>query len=238
MTPTTPTGTLRAKLSRGCSLGQQAAERLRRQRRGLVQLLRSDVCFEAGLGRNRAGLANDPPMQLVEVGHHDVAGAAQDRRPLLERSRGPRSLRFRGAERRPSRCRSRSLRRLSRVSRRWLARRRHARRRGLPASRRSRPFPTTGIHPADPSPSPRNTDRRQYCCHPIVRHENERSDAELNLRFWHRRQRAVSLTAHRASVTVRFEHESTHDERQRGLARRHGCNGQRRALAGETTTNG
>jgi len=35
----------------------------------------------------------------VEVGHHDVARAAQDRRPLLERSSGPRPLRFRGTDR-------------------------------------------------------------------------------------------------------------------------------------------
>ena len=67
MTPTTPTGTRRARLRRFCSLGMISPSGLRGQRRGLVALLAGHVDLELRLRRDRARLAHDPADDVLGV---------------------------------------------------------------------------------------------------------------------------------------------------------------------------
>ena len=67
ITPTTPAGTRRAKRQPRRPGAQQLAVRVRRQRRGLVALLRAGVHLEVAERLDRPGLPGQPALDLVGV---------------------------------------------------------------------------------------------------------------------------------------------------------------------------
>ena len=76
--------------------GQHVAGRERGQRGGVVAFVGGDVGFQAGLGRDAAGFADDPVLDFRGVLLPELPGAAQHGGAVLRVAGGPFLLRCRG----------------------------------------------------------------------------------------------------------------------------------------------